>query len=49
MAGSDQEQGPQKPSEQRGGTTPDRFFTPIDHPEIWLKQGDATIYFAPPP
>jgi hypothetical protein len=23
MAGSDQEQGPQKPSEQRGGTTPD--------------------------
>ena len=23
MAGSDDEQGPQKPSEQRGGTTPD--------------------------
>jgi hypothetical protein len=23
MAGSDQEQGPQKPTEQRGGTTPD--------------------------
>jgi hypothetical protein len=23
MAGSDEEQGPQKPSEQRGGTTPD--------------------------
>jgi hypothetical protein len=23
MAGSDQEQGPVKPSEQRGGTTPD--------------------------
>ncbi len=23
MAGSDQEQGPEKPSEQRGGTTPD--------------------------
>ena len=29
--------------------SPDRFFTPIDHPEIWLKQGDPTIYFAPPP
>jgi len=28
--------------------SPDRFFTPIDHPEIWLKQGDATIYFSPP-
>jgi alpha-amylase len=27
----------------------DRSFVPLDHPEIWLKQGDATIYFAPPP
>jgi hypothetical protein len=26
----------------------DRSFVPLDHPEIWLKQGDATIYFAPP-
>ena len=29
--------------------SPDRFFTPIDHPEIWLKAGDPTIYFSPPP
>ena len=27
MAGSDQEQGPKKPSEQRGGTTPDEAET----------------------
>jgi hypothetical protein len=27
----------------------DRSFVPIDHPEIWLKQGDPTIYFSPPP
>jgi alpha-amylase len=27
----------------------DRSFIPIDHDEIWLKQGDPTIYFAPPP
>jgi hypothetical protein len=26
----------------------DRSFIPIDHPEIWLKQGDATIYFNMP-
>jgi alpha-amylase len=26
----------------------DRSFVPLDHPEIWLKQGDATIYFSPP-
>jgi len=36
----------------RGRTTkdvdPDRFLTPLDHPEIWLKQGDPTIYFSPP-
>jgi hypothetical protein len=29
-------------------TDPDRFFTPVDHAEIWLKQGDTTIYFSPP-
>jgi glycosidase len=27
----------------------DRGFVPIDHDEIWLKQGDPTIYFSPPP
>ena len=27
----------------------DRSFVPIDHPEIWLQQGDPTIYFSPPP
>ncbi len=26
----------------------DRSFVPIEHPEIWLKGGDATVYFAPP-
>jgi alpha-amylase len=26
----------------------DRSFVPIDHPEIWIRQGDPTIYFAPP-
>jgi alpha-amylase len=25
-----------------------RSFVPIDHPEIWLKQGDPAIYFSPP-
>ena len=30
-------------------TPNDRFFTPIDHPEIWVKEGDPTIYTAPPP
>jgi hypothetical protein len=25
----------------------DRFFTPLDHPEIWFKQGDPTICFSP--
>ena len=25
-----------------------RSFVPIDHPQIWLKGGDATVYFAPP-
>ena len=27
----------------------DRAFVPIATPEIWLKQGDATIYTSPPP
>jgi alpha-amylase len=27
----------------------DRSFVPLDHPEIWLKQGDPTIYFSRPP
>jgi alpha-amylase len=27
----------------------DRSFTPIEHPEIWLLQGDPTVYFSPPP
>ena len=29
-------------------TPNDRFFTPVDHPEIWLRQGDPTIYFTEP-
>ena len=24
-------------------------FVPIDHPEIWLVQGDPTVYFSEPP
>ncbi|MFG1993997.1 alpha-amylase family glycosyl hydrolase [Actinoplanes sp. NPDC048988] len=27
----------------------DRAFTPIDHPQIWLKQGDPTVYTTAPP
>jgi alpha-amylase len=27
----------------------DRSFVPLEHPQIWLKQGDATVYFSPPP
>jgi alpha-amylase len=27
----------------------DRSFVPLDHPQIWLKQGDATVYFSAPP
>ena len=27
----------------------DRSFVPLDHPEIWLKQGDPTVYFSQPP
>ena len=26
----------------------DRSFVPLEHPEIWLKQGDPTVYFSPP-
>jgi alpha-amylase len=27
----------------------DRSFVPLDHPEIWLVQGDPKVYFSPPP
>jgi alpha-amylase len=27
----------------------DRSFVPLDHPQIWLRQGDATVYFSQPP
>ena len=27
----------------------DRSFVPLDHPQIWLRQGDPTVYFSPPP
>ncbi len=26
----------------------DRSFVPLNSPEIWLKQGDATVYTSPP-
>jgi alpha-amylase len=26
----------------------DRSFVPLDHPQIWLKQGDPTVYFSSP-
>jgi hypothetical protein len=26
----------------------DRSFVPLEHPEIWLKEGDPTVYFSPP-
>jgi alpha-amylase len=29
-------------------TDPDRFFVPLESPEIWLKQGDPTIYKSKP-
>ena len=32
-------------SREPGG---DRSFTPIDHPQVWIKQGDATVYTSPP-
>jgi hypothetical protein len=41
-----------KPGEDTVPTTRepggDRSFVPVDHPEIWLKQGDPTIYYSPP-
>jgi len=37
------------PNHDTKDTPNDRFFTPVDHPAIWLKQGDPTIYFSPPP
>ena len=33
-------------SREHGG---DRSFVPLEHPEIWLVQGDPTVYFSPPP
>ncbi|HEY0636467.1 MAG TPA: alpha-amylase family glycosyl hydrolase [Pseudonocardiaceae bacterium] len=27
----------------------DRSFLPIDHTEVWIKQGDPTVYTSPPP
>ena len=24
----------------------DRSFVPLDHPQIWLRQGDPTVYFS---
>jgi glycosidase len=33
-------------SREPGGN---RSFLPIDHPEIWLKQGDPTVYTSRPP
>jgi hypothetical protein len=27
----------------------DRSFVPLEHPEIWLKQGDPNVYFSAPP
>ena len=26
----------------------DRSFTPIDHPEVWIVQGDPIVYFSQP-
>jgi hypothetical protein len=26
----------------------DRSFVPLEHPQIWLRQGDAAVYFTPP-
>jgi glycosidase len=26
-----------------------RSFVPLEHPQIWLKQGDPTVYFSQPP
>ncbi|MEU4420823.1 alpha-amylase family glycosyl hydrolase [Actinoplanes sp. NPDC024001] len=32
-------------SREPGG---DRSFLPIDHPNVWIKQGDPTVYTSPP-
>jgi hypothetical protein len=39
----------QPPNENTKDTDPDRFFTPAESPEIWLRQGDTTIYESEPP
>ena len=39
----------QPPNENTKDTDPDRFFTPAEIPEIWLRQGDTTIYESEPP
>jgi alpha-amylase len=36
------------PNHDTKDTLSDRYFTPLDHPDIWLKQGDPTIYYSPP-
>jgi hypothetical protein len=41
MAGSDQEKGPQKPSEQRGGTTPDE--TEAGRKGEWASTADEGV------
>jgi len=37
------------PNHNTKDTDPDRFFTPAESPEIWLRQGDTTIYESEPP
>ena len=27
----------------------DRSFVPLEHPQIWLRQGDPAVYFSAPP
>ena len=27
----------------------DRSFTPVDSPQVWIRQGDPTVYTSPPP
>jgi hypothetical protein len=36
------------PNENTKDTDADRFFTPAETREIWLRQGDATIYDSEP-
>jgi alpha-amylase len=38
-------QGSVPTTQEPGG---DRSFVPLEHPEIWLVQGDPTVHFAPP-